>query len=374
VFQVAAVFDPADPFARRFKASRPGAWPPGLRIGIPRAADLRFFGDVGAQKAFEVAVTAFTDRGAALVAVDMASFYATAHLLYEGPWVAERYAAVRAMIESDPDSMHPITRRIIAGATRFSAADTFEALYKLMALRRATEALWQTIDVLVVPTIPQPLTIDAVLADPIRLNDHLGTYTNFVNLLDLAALAVPCRVRDDGLPSGITMIAPSGRDGFLAGLGLALDGHDNGWPEADPDLMEIAVVGAHLSGLPLNGQITARGGIFRRTGQTAPDYRLFRLPGGPPERPGLIKVAPGEGMSVAVEIWALPIASIGSLLAEIPPPLGLGTVSLTDGSRPKGFICEADGRRGALDISHFGGWRAYLASLSPARPAPPPGG
>ena len=364
VYEVAAAFDPYDGYSRAFPASMPGGWPPGLRIGVPRAADRIFFGDLVAERAFDEALAAFKARGAKLVEIDMSPLYATAKLLYEGPWVAERYLVAGPLLEKAPEALHPVTAAIIGGAKRYDAGSVFSSIYKLMDLRRVAAGLWSNIDVLAVPTIPTVYTVKEVEADPVRLNSNLGTYTNFVNLLDMAALAVPTASRSDGLPAGVTFIAPAGRDAFLAGLGLALEGAPGTGSDLSPDMIEIAVVGAHLSGLPLNGQLVEKGAVFRREGQTVENYRLVRLPGGPPVRPGLIKVAPGEGTRIAVEVWALPTSAVGAFLAQIPAPLGLGTLTLVDGTSPKGFICEADGARGATDISSFGGWRAYLASLA----------
>lgn len=364
VLESAAGFDIEDPFSRPLALGAPGDWPPGLRIGVPRTEDRRFFGDAQAEAAFEGALADCVARGAVLVPIDMTPLFAVAQLLYGGPWVAERYHAIRALIEADPGALHPVTRQITEGARKFDAVATFDALYRLAELRRAAEPIWRGIDVLVVPTNPTVYSVAEVEADPIAKNSNLGTYTNFVNLLDLCALAVPSVSRADGVPAGITLIAPSGRDGFLAGLGMALTGETGAMPPAcPPGCMEIAVVGAHLSGLPLNGQLTSLGGTFLRASETAPHYRFFRLAGGPPLRPGLVRVEPGTGHAIAVETWALPLAHVGAFLAQIPAPLGLGTLELGDGTRVKGFICEADGMRGATEISGFGGWRAYLASL-----------
>jgi allophanate hydrolase len=272
-----------------------------------------------------------------------------------------------------------VTRKIIGSATAFSAADAFAGLYQLAELRRAADAIWSSVDVLMVPTYPRPRTIADLEADPIGPNSELGTYTNFVNLLDLCALAVPNRFRDDGFPSGVTLIAPSGRDDLLAALGQRLHAASDAplgasstkvppATEASTSVaaneIELVVVGAHLSGMPLNHELTSRGARFLRAVPTAPDYKLFALQGGPPFRPGLLRVAAGEGVPIATEVWAISAEGFGSFVAGIPAPLGIGTTRLSDGTTPKGFIVEAEGLKGATDISAFGGWRAYIKSLA----------
>jgi allophanate hydrolase len=350
-----------------------------LRIGVPDSASRKFGGDALSEVAFDAALRDLASAtGAQSTApIDMSSLFAAAHLLYSGPWVAERYHAVRGLIESAPDELHPTTLKIISAATNYSAADAFDGLYKLADLRRKAEVLWKSIDVLAVPTFPRPRTVADLDADPVAPNSELGTYTNFVNLLDLCALAVPSRFRGDGFPSGVTLIAPRGQDGLLATLGAHLHA-TAGVPigatgmvlpaeppqpvTAAPGEIELAVVGAHLSGMPLNPELTSRGARFLRAGPTAADYRLFALAGGPPFRPGLMRVAAGTGFAIATEVWALTPDALGSFMAGVPAPLGIGTTSLADGTTPKGFIVEAEGVVGARDISEFGGWRNFIAS------------
>ncbi|AMB46928.1 allophanate hydrolase [Methylobacterium sp. AMS5] len=380
VYRIIAGYDPQDPYSRALPAPpRPGALPPGLRVGVPDAAGRIFGGDAASEAAFDASLADLrTVIGGAVSAVDLAPFFAVAGLLYAGPWVAERYQAIRGFIEERPEALHPTTRAIIGAATGHSAADAFAGLYRLAELRRATEAVWRGIDVLVVPTYPRPRRVAELEADPVGPNSELGTYTNFVNLLDLCALAVPGRFRTDGFPSGVTLIAPRGADGLIAELGARLHAAAGGTlgasgvpipaeaasrgDRAQGDEIEIAVVGAHLSGLPLNGELTARGARFLRAVPTTPDYRLHALPGGPPARPGLIRVAPGTGHAIATEVWALAPDAFGRFVAGIPSPLAIGTLSLADGTVPKGFLAEAAGLAGARDISGHGGWRAYLAS------------
>ncbi|TMJ03932.1 MAG: allophanate hydrolase [Alphaproteobacteria bacterium] len=367
--------DIADSYTGNRPIGMPGATPPALRIGVPIRGQRIFFGDQASAAEFDGAIARFGKLGATIAEIDIEPLYETARLLYEGPWVAERYLAVQELIASSPDAMHPVTREIILGGTRPTAADAFAAFYKLQDLRRVRDHIYRKIDVLLVPTIPTVYTVEQVLADPIQLNSRLGTYTNFVNLLDLAGLAIPAGMRPDGIPFGVTLLAPGGQDALLASLGRVVHA-DTRLPmgatgrrqpplaplPAAPQAGEIAlaVVGAHLSGMPLNGELKSHGARFLEAAHTAPDYRMFALETQPP-KPGLLRVPAGEGASVAVEIWALPAAGFGRFVAAIPPPLGIGTLTLADGRGVKGFIVEASATQGARDISSFGGWRAYVA-------------
>jgi allophanate hydrolase len=368
-FAVAAGYDAADAYSRELPAPALSAPPPGVRFGLPR--QLEFFGDAEAEAAFARDVAAL---GHEIVEFDFAPFAETARLLYEGPWVAERYAAVKPLIETNPEALHPVTRAIIEGARKFDAVSAFEAFYTLAALKRATAAAWRDFDVMVVPTLPRLYTVEEVLADPVRLNSRLGTYTNFVNLLDLAAIAAPSGLRGDGLPSSLTFIAPAGADGMLAGLAAGVQARSGSpmgatglMPTAAPgltpapDRIDLVVVGAHLTGLPLNRELTELGGRFVREVETTRDYRLYALPGTQPPKPGLLRVGDGEGAAIKAEIWSLDPAAFGAFVARIPPPLGIGALRLADGGSAKGFLVEAQATVGAEDISALGGWRAYLA-------------
>ncbi len=372
VMEVAAVADPGDPWSRTFTLGEP-AMPAVVRFGVPNAAG-RVFGSKVAEAAFDANVALLPSKP---TTVDLEPFFAAATLLYEGAWVAERYEAIRDFIEAKPDALHPVTRKIIQGATRLSAADAFAGTYRLAELASAAKGLWNGIDVLVVPSIPDVCTLDDVAADPIGANSRLGTYTNFVNLLDLCALAVPGPFRPDGLPSGVTLIAPAGRDALLAAIaerlhetaGVPLGATGRPVPSAPvrpaanpPGTIALAVVGAHLSGMSLNRELTARGATFVKAVDTEPVYRFYALPGGPPQRPGMARVASG-GAAVATEVWALTPEAFGDFVASVPPPLGIGTVHLADGTSVKGFLCEQVGLAGAEDITRFGGWRGYMASL-----------
>ena len=375
VMEVAAVRDAGDPWSRSFSLGRP-AMPPVVRFGVPDRAS-RILGGSAAESAYDAALALLPARP---VAVDLGPFFAAAALLYEGAWVAERYAAISDFIQAKPDALHPVTRMIIEGATRFTAADAFDGIYRLAELANISKALWNTIDVLMVPSIPDVCTLDDVARDPLGANSRLGTYTNFVNLLDLSAIAVPGPFRPDGLPAGVTLIAPAGRDALLAAIaeelhakaGVPLGATGKPLPpappratDAPPDTVALAVVGAHLSGMPLNHELTERGATFVKAAKTEPAYRFFALPDGPPPRPGMLRVSRG-GAAIAVEVWAMTPQAFGDFIAGVPAPLGIGTVDLDDGTSVKCFLCEAAGIEDAEDITRFGGWRAYIASLETA--------
>src|SRR5712692_10243288 len=367
--------DGADPFSRNRTMAAMTAFPKLLRLGVPRNGQLIFFGDKASEKAYGDALKRWTALGATLVEFDLEPFYETARLLYEGPWVAERYLVIRNLLASSPDSIHPVTREITAAGSRLTAADTFAALYRLQALRRIAERTFGTIDALVLPTAPTAYSTAQVLANPIELNSRLGTYTNFVNLLDLCGLALPAAIRSDDIPFGITLLAPAGHDAQLASIGrvfhadtkLNMGGRSLPQPplatlpqDLGGDEIAIAVVGAHLSGMALNCELKALGGRLLEAATTAPDYRLYALPTMPP-KPGMLRVEKGAGSSIELELWALSAAAFGKFVAAIPPPLSIGTVRLADGRSVKGFIVEAADIGGARDISSFGGWRAFMA-------------
>jgi len=363
VTTVAAAYDAADAWSRPLPAPNLSTAPPSLRVGVPHPAQRKFFGDAAAEASYAADLERLAALGAQIVEVDFEPLHAVARLLYEGPWVAERYAATKALLEASSSSFHPVTRRIIEGARGLTAVSAFEATYRLMDLKRTVAPLLARLDCLAVPTVPRAYTVAELAADPITLNSNLGSYTNFVNLLDLAALSVPTAARADGLRGSLTLIGRAGSDGYLAGIGMALTGEATSAPiRALADRIEIAVVGAHLSGLPLNGELTGLGGGFLRTATTTPDYRLYALPGTTPPKPGLLRVADGTGAGVATEIWSLDAASFGTFVAKIPAPLGIGTLRLADGSTAKGFLVEAEAVKGARDISEFGGWRGFLAA------------
>lgn len=373
---VMAAYDECDAYSRNLPLGPLGAIPPALRIAVPRPADRIHFGDAQAEAAFSAAIDIARTLGATLVEIDMTPLFDTAKLLYDGPWVAERTAAVGDFIAAHPDAVHPVTKAIIAPGAGKSAVDVFRALYKLTAFRSMAHKLFAGFDALMVPTFPRPVRAAELAADPIGPNSGLGTYTNFVNLLDLAGLAVPVALTADRTAYGVTLLAPSGRDAFLASLGGvvhartglplgALDAPQPPWSPSTHTLADgeiaIAVVGAHLSGMPLNRELTALDARFFGTAETTADYRLFALDTKPP-KPGLLRVANGTGTSIAIEIWALPAEGFARFVNDVPPPLSIGTLHLDDGRSAKGFLVEAEAVRDARDISTFGGWRAYTAS------------
>lgn len=383
VLDVVAGFDPLDPFSRHVEmATGPHDHAP--RIAVPQQQQREFFGDAEYAALYEAALARTQDLGARIVEVDFAAFFEARDLLYDGPWLAERVAGLDGFPERNAASLLPVIRTLFDAARRIKGADVFRALHRLAALRRQTEGVWASADALLVPSAPTIYRVDAVEASPIELNTRLGTYTNFVNLLGLAAIAVPAGFRGDGLPFGVTLIGPAATDRALAMLGgrlhAALDrgvGAGGHRKPRSPDAVredaagwiEIVVVGAHLSGLPLNGQLTSRGAQFVRAVRTRAAYRLYALGGDGVPRPGLVRVHEGiEGAGIDAEIWRMPIAGFGGFVQEVAPPLAIGTVFLDDASAVKGFICEAAAVSSAMDITRFGGWRNYLAQRHAGAP------
>jgi allophanate hydrolase len=374
-----AGYDAHDPYSRHRTAGALGAPPARIKLGVPAKGQAIFFGDANSSLHYQRALDRLRELGAEILEVDVEPFYETARLLYEGPWVAERYLAVRKLVESSPDALHPITREIVLGGRKPSAADTFSALYRLEELRGVAGRVFGSIDALALPTAPTVYSLAELAAKPIELNSRLGTYTNFVNLLDLCGLALPSALSDNGKHFGITLLAPGGRDAQLASLGRAFHAHTKlplgALGLAQPPLADLplapqanevalAVVGAHLSGLPLNRELTALGARYLETAQTAPDYRLFALPNTVPPKPGMLRVEVGKGASIEIEIWAMSTKAFGRFVAAIPAPLGIGTLTLADGRGVKGFLVEAEAVKGARDISSFGGWRAFTKAAS----------
>lgn len=379
VLQVAAAPDANDPYslplqAHAFDFGRAASY----RLGVLPPAQREFYGDSAYAAAYAAAITQAERLGATLVDIDYEPFLAAARLLYGGPWVAERYHAIREFIERTPQSLHPVTREITLGGALPSALDAFDAAYCLRELKAVCDRVWQTVDAVLLPTAPGHYRIAEVEADPLRLNNQLGHYTNFMNLLDYAAIAVPAGFTPAGLPFGVTCFAPAHQDlpllhwaaRWQEALGLPLGAtgvHKPPRPAADPlatppdaGQVRVAVCGAHLAGQPLNHQLTSRGGRLLACTRTAPEYRFYALAGGPPARPGLVRVE-RDGAAIEVEVWELPLSEFGSFVAGIPAPLGIGTTVLADGSRVSGFICEPLGVAGAEDITAWGGWRAWLA-------------
>ncbi len=372
VLAVAAGFDAEDEYSRPlaphgFDFGRAASF----KFGVPMVKDLEFFGNREAQRLFGEAVERLQSLGGTPVEIDFAPFLDAARLLYGGPWVAERYLAIHDFFDAQADRVFPPVREIIGGGRDYSAADTFAHLYRLRAMKRVCDAVWNDIDVMVTPTAGTIYRIAEMEADPIRLNSNLGYYTNFMNLLDLAATAVPAGFQADGLPFGVTLIAPPHQDGPLlhlaSGMQQTLGGTLGATGQALPAAeslevlpsgqVRVAVVGAHLLGLPLNYQLRERGARCVAATQTAPNYRFHALPDG--KRPALVRVE-AEGAAIACEVWEMPVANFGSFVAGIPAPLGIGKVELADGTVVNGFICEPIGVQGAQDITAYGDWRAWL--------------
>lgn len=364
VLHVASGNDDLDAYSRRpgpGAGSAPWLDGPSFRFGCPPREQLKFFGDVEAEALFDGAVERLKEIGGRAVEIDFSPFRDAAALLYSGPWVAERLAAVEAFLRRAPEAMHPVVREIISGGARFSAVDAFRAAYQLEALRRRTQSVWADIDVLVLPTAQTIYTIEEVLSQPVESSSRLGYYTNFVNLLDLAAIAVPAGFRTNGLPFGISLIGRAWSDEALLALSERYLTGDT--PVTAPGCVAVAVAGAHLTGQPLNRQLTEREARFVRACRTAPEYRLYALTGTKPSKPGLVRDPSFRGPGIEVEVWSVPENEFGSFVAAIPPPLGIGSAVLEDGSTVKCFICEPFAIAAATEITQFGGWRNYLATL-----------
>ena len=380
VMRTAMGFDAADIYSRAAPAGFVAdltAPPASFRCAVLRPDQREFFGDAQAATIYAQSLERLQRLGATLVEIDYAPLAEAAAVLYSPAGAAERTTAIDAFIAERGEDMHPVTRAIIDSGRKATAVDVYRARDRLRTLRRHAEAIFADCEVLAVPTSGTIYRVAEVLADPVRLNGNLGHYTNFVNQLDLSALAVPAGFRGDGLPAGVTLVAPAFREGRLAAIGEAFH-RDVGatmgatgvalppataiTAAAFPD-MPLVVLGAHMRELPLNRELTALGARFDSACSTAPTYRFYRLPGAGVARPGLVRVAK-DGVSVEGEIWRVPIDAVGALLARIPSPLGLGDITLADGRKVKGFLCEAAAVEGAEDISACGGWRGYLARAS----------
>ncbi|MBH2546194.1 allophanate hydrolase [Serratia marcescens] len=375
VAELASGFDEADPYSRPDPHTAPADIPAAPRFAVP--AQLEFFGDVQAERAFHRALAQLQAGGATLEPLDFAPFRTLAEQLYYGPWVAERTVAIEQVLEASPQAIDPVVRGIVGNGLGYSACDAYKAEYLRAELARQIAQRLAPFDALVVPTAPTIRTLAEMAQEPVLFNSQFGTYTNFTNLADLSALALPGPLREDGLPAGITLIAPAWHDRALAAFGLrwqrqsALPLGATGRalppqpaPAPSSGHVRLAVVGAHLSGMPLNVQLTQRDAVRVEQTVTAPCYRLYALADTEPPKPGLARAA--QGAAIRLELWDIPLARFGEFVAEIPAPLGIGTLLLADGRRVKGFICEAWALEGATDITEFGGWRDYLAGVKGA--------
>ncbi len=354
VFEVACGFDDSDPYSRHWLGRSIAGRP---RCGVPRSEQLEFFGDAEYARLYREMVASLPYE---VATIDLAPFREAAELLYAGPFVAERFAGVGEFLSQNIAAVEPVVASIIGGSEKRKASEVFRAQDQLQMLRRQVEAVWREIDFLLLPTVPTAYTISQVGADPIRLNSNLGIYTNFVNLLDLCAVAIPGGFRPDGIPFGVSLIAPAFCDLALCEIASGLcPPHYLAAPAAHE--VKLAVVGAHLSGMPLNRQLTERGARLWKTTRTARDYQLYALVGTKPEKPGLLRVPGFSGEGVEVEVWLMPEAHFGSFVNLVPPPLSIGSCQLADGEIVKGFVCEPYGLEGMPDITAYGGWRNYLS-------------
>jgi allophanate hydrolase len=371
ILKVIGKADPKDPWQRALPTgARP--IPTQFRFGVPSPTQLDFDGDTDSEQLFQKAIIHLESLGGEAVELDFAPFLEAAKLLYEGPWVAERFIATSPLITDQPEALLPVTRGIIEQGAKGSAIDAFAAQYRLRTLKAQADQCWADLDLVVTPTTPTIYTLRQLEEEPVTRNSRLGTYTNFMNLLDYSAVAVPGGWLKNGLPSGCTLFAPAFQDEQLLALAARLQplGSQTVGALDDPLVVtefeakertiDVLVCGAHLSGLPLNHQLTARQGVLVETTETADCYRMYLLAGGPPFRPGMIRDM-AKGIALPVEIWRMPADQFGSFVAGIPAPLGIGQVELEDGRWVAGFICEPIGLEGVREITELGGWRNYLA-------------
>ena len=360
-FGVLARFDPADAWARPMPPAAPPGVASDLRVIAVPAGDLDL--DPLHREAWELAVDHARTVAVRVVPVDVSAFLEVAQLLYGGPWVAERLAGFGHLLEEPAEGLDPVVRGVVLGGREVTGASVYEALDRLAVLRRITEPLWWEVDALLLPVTPGHPTLAEVAADPVGVNSRLGVYTNFVNLLDLCAIAVPAGRRSDGLPFGVQLVAPAFADLPLLDLAARWCGEAVEPLAPSPASVDVAVVGAHLSGMALNPQLVSLGGTLLRRDRTSPAYRLFRLPGAGVARPGLVRTGDGPADGLPVEVWRLPLQGYAMLQTMVPAPLGFGRLDLLGGGSVHGFLCEAAGVVGAEDITAHGGWRRYVASL-----------
>jgi allophanate hydrolase len=361
---VVAAFDPLDPYSRR-SPPPPKPLGPAFKVGVPRPDQRIWLSDRGAEALFERALARVQATGGALVEVDIAPLQAAAALLYQGPWVAERTAVVETLLRERPMAIHPVVRAILQGGLAITAVETFRAQHELQRYARQAEDLWRDIDVLLLPTAATSYRLREVLAEPLALNANLGLYTNFVNLLDMCAIALPAGFRDNSTGFGVSLIGPAWADRRL--LDLARRYEEIAPMPTPPPLdlsgvaasVKLAVVGAHLAAMPLHWQLTSRDAKLVRRCKTAPLYKLYAMADTVPPKPALVHVGNG-GAAIELEVYELTVEAFGSFVADVPPPLAIGTVTLDDATEVKGFVAEPRALDGAKDITSLGGWRAYI--------------
>ena len=374
-FTVAATYDPEDSFARDIATPRLVSAPNTLKIGIPSQDSIRFEGDAVQSQSFADTVSALEAGGATIAEIDFTPLYEIAQMLYFGAWVAERYVATENLMETTPDAFFPVTKKIIGSAVGKTAAETFKDIYRLKELVAQVLPAIEACDALCVPSIPTFATVAELEADPLGPNNMLGTYTNFVNLMDMCGITVPTPARSDGRPGSVTILSGAGEEAKVAAIAAQLENFGTrtlgatNWPfvktqlpnEVPETKIRIAVCGAHMTGLPLNYTLTDRAACFVGDEISAPDYKFYALPGDGIQRPGMVRTEPGKGVSVALELWDMPLINFGSFMKTIPSPLSMGTIFLEDGTAVHGFVCEAIAVQGAKDISEIADWRKFLA-------------
>lgn len=378
VMEIAKGFDSNDPYSRAQLnlSKKVDIEITNIKLGVPHTDDIDFFGNIETKNLFIQTIEIIKKLNVKIVEIDFEPFLEVAKLLYEGPWVAERYQAIRMFFDNNPESIHPITRAIIEEGKKPIAADAFAAEYRLRELGRKIETVWSQIDMVLSPTAGTIYTIDEVKADPIKLNSNLGTYTNFMNLLDLCGVSVPAGFGSDGMPFGVTLFGPALHDRSLlpladkihyyskAGMGMTrtkLPKRKFITEHVSDDRILIAVCGAHMSGLPLNSELTDRGAEFVRKCRSARQYRFYALENFAPPRPGMVRSVDKHVNNIELEIWALPKTNFGDFISKIPEPLSIGTIELEDGTSVKGFLCESYVTERAKDITELGDWRIYLS-------------
>ncbi len=374
VFDVACEFDTNDPYARKnaFQNSyrMSGTGEGTVKLAIPYKNHLQFFGDETSEAAFYTAVEKWRAFGASVEEIDFSPFLDAAKLLYEGPWITERYIATKKLIDNAPDTIHPVVRSIIEPGISLSAEAAFNAQYRLQMLKKLTDRIFDHVDLLLTPTAGCNYTISALLDNPVELNSNLGYYTNFMNLLDYSAIALPYGLSDD-VPNGFSLVGKAFDDQKLLAWARAWQNANagrlgntslvstpiKGSSYQNPEFTKVVVCGAHLRGQPLNWQLIERDAHFVRATKSSAFYRLYALSDG--KRPGMIRDET-NGLAIDVEVWNVPTTHFGSFVSAIPAPLGIGKVELADNSWESGFICDSYGLSGAKDISEFGGWVPYL--------------
>jgi allophanate hydrolase len=369
LLKLTAGFDHFDPYSREIRFKPPLA-KGRIVVGIPKSEQLLFFGNREYELLFDATIGTLQSLGYEVAEADISPLLDAAKLLYEGPWLAERAIALEEVLHDCPESILPVTRSIVAKGSVPTAIQAFRAQYQLRQYQRMTQDLFSRYDLLMTPTTGTIYRIKEIEADPIELNNRLGYYTNFMNLLDLCAVAVPAGFQANGLPFGITLCSTSGSDYSVLQVAERLQGARVEFAgigqklqkvsviTADAPSIRLAVCGAHLSAQPLNHQLLELGATLVETTITAPRYRLYVLPGGPPFRPGLVRDVTGN--AIEVEVWNLPVEQVGAFIRQIPAPLGIGRIELVSGDWVNGFICEGYAVAQAREITHLGGWRRFI--------------